>query len=327
MTDTCTIGIDLGGTDIKAALVDRDLNIIKQTTTPTAADQGSDAVINNILAVVDQLKAAPPEPRDSSRAAARSEVVAIGVGTPGPLSPGRGIVFQSVHLPGWHNLPLRDMIAQRTRLPVAIDNDANVAAYGEYRVHPSVSNLVLLTLGTGVGAGTILDGRIFHGHHENASEWGHMIVHPGGRPCKCGQQGCLEMYASAANVARHTTEQIHAGTESSLADRLSAGKSIDAADVVSAARSGDALALKTWDEACRALAVACVNIQHALNPQRILLGGGMSRAANFLLDPVRRHYDAMHWHLHHDHPEIALATLTNNAGVIGAAALAWDACE
>ncbi len=347
MNNRCTIGVDLGGTDIKAGLLDGDLGIVARLTRPTDADQGPDAVINNIVGAIDELRGTPAAvgegsdvPRDSSGTSgsdpfsvhagsdpvrARSQrITAVGLGTPGPLSPSRGIVYRSANLPGWCNLPLREIIAERTGLPVVIDNDANFAAYGEYCVEPAVRNLVLLTLGTGVGAGTILDGRIFHGHHENASEWGHMIVHPEGVPCNCGQRGCLEMYASARNVARRVADEIKAGAASSLGAHVRAGRPITAPDVVAAAKAQDSLARRIWDEACHALALACINIQHALNPQRILLGGGMSSAGDFLLARIRSHYSAMQWHLHSDTPDIRLAALTNDAGILGAAAFARD---
>ncbi len=309
MTRSCTIGVDLGGTAIKAGLVDGSLDVVARTMLPTCADQGADAVIQRIAAAVDEL-----------RAANNSHVVAVGVGTPGPMSPSKGVVYRSGNLPGWQDVLLRDILERRLNLPVTIDNDANVAAYGEHRAEPTVRNLVLLTLGTGVGAGTITDGAIFHGAHENASEWGHMIVHPGGIPCTCGQCGCLEMYASAAHVAIRVADEIRSGSESSLGDV----QVITAREVAAAASAGDALCTRIWDEACHALAIACVNIQHAINPECVLLGGGMSNAGDVLLDNVRRQYSAMHWHLYDDSPSIRLASLSNDAGIIGAAALARD---
>lgn len=315
MTPRLTIGIDLGGTDIKAALVSDDRAPDTCITRPTNADTGPDRVIDNLVAIIDELRST-------------ATPAAVGIGTPGPLSPSRGVVYRSANLPGWDNVPLRDTIAQRTGLPVVIDNDANVAAYGQYRADPSVRNLIFITLGTGVGAGTIVDGRIFHGHYENASEWGHMIVHPGGILCNCGQRGCLEMYASAHNIARRVTDEINAGAVSCLCgDGVSPGNHpvVTAPDVVTAAREGDPVAARIWDEACHALAVACVNMQHALNPRRILFGGGMSAAGDFLLDTIHGHYDNLHWRLCDDAPELRLATLTNAAGIIGAAALARDA--
>ncbi len=309
MNRTHTVGIDLGGTNIKAGTVDRELNITTQLTRPTLAKEGPDAVIDRIVTIINELRS-------------NDEPAAVGIGSPGPLSPSRGIVYRSANLPGWENVTLRDTIARRTDLPVVIDNDANIAAYGQYRADPSANNIVLFTLGTGVGAGTVIDGAIFHGHHENASELGHLIVRPGGIPCNCGQRGCLEMYASASNLARRANDEINAGAESSLSTRTDLKNPITAPDVIAAVHDGDALARRLWDDACGALAVACVNVQHTLNPERILFGGGMSAAGDFLLDAIRRRYSATHWHLCDDAPELLLAPLTNTAGIIGAAALA-----
>ena len=345
MHKSCALGIDLGATDIKAALVDRTGKILARDTQPTRAELGPDAVIDRIVELIERLRTGAPSlqskgggpkrANESEHTTHKPDIVAVGIGTPGPLSPSRGIVFKAANLPKWRNVALRDRIAERIGLPVVMENDANAAAYGEYRRADDKSHqdLVLLTLGSGIGAGTILRGRILHGHFENASEWGHMIVEPNGRPCPCGQLGCLERYASAGAIARTIVAQIERGQSSSLAERARAGEAVgravhaNAADVARAAQAGDALAQTVWDEACRYLAVACINIQHAVNPQSILLGGGMSAAGDFLLDPVRRHTEAMRWKLHDDHPEIALAQLGNDAGTIGAALLAWDSLD
>ena len=311
MNQPHAVGVDLGGTEVKIGLVTRDGRIVRRKAWPSRPQRGPERLVAEVIDAIESLR----EPAD--------EIVAIGFGAPGPLSPSKGIIHRSVNLPGWTNVDLRQMVTQRAHLPVIIDNDANVAAFGEYTADPSVRDLVLLTLGTGVGAGTILDGRILHGHNENASEWGHIIVEPNGRPCNCGQKGCLEQYASATNIAKRVQEEIDQGTTSSLSNRSSPQSPITAVDVVDAARANDPLATRIWDDACRYLAIACVNIQHAVNPQRILLGGGMSSAGDFLLTPVRRHFDSLHWQLHNDHPEIILSSLGNDAGIQGAAALAW----
>jgi glucokinase len=183
----------------------------------------------------------------------------------------------------------------------------------------------MLTLGTGVGAGVVLNGRVWHGHFENAGEIGHTIVARNGLPCTCGQRGCLEQYSSAGAVARRVVTAIRNGVQSQLDDAVMAGDPVDAARVAECARNGDPLCLRIWDEACLYLSIACVNIQHAFNPARIVLGGGMSRAGGFLLDPVIDHFSRQRWFLHDDFPTIALAELGYDAGIIGAAGLVWQA--
>jgi glucokinase len=188
-------------------------------------------------------------------------------------------------------------------------------------------DLVLLTLGTGVGAGVILGGKILHGAMDNAAELGHMIVVVNGLPCPCGQRGCLEQYASAAAVARQATAAIQQGESSLLASATGPGESIDAEMVARAAQTGDPLAMRVWDQACLFLAITIINIQHAYNPGTVLLGGGMSAAGESLLTRVRHYIEEHKWSLCADLPEVRLASLGNDAGVMGAAGLVWNFLE
>jgi glucokinase len=318
MTVHRAVGVDIGGTDTKIGLVrfegDSDslrcakFEIETRLKIPTVADRGPEAVVDDIAAAVASLKPPP--------------IMGIGVGCPGPLSPSRGVVFGSPNLAGWRDVPLRDLIAERTHQPTVIDNDANLAALGEYCASPdSPGDLVLMTLGTGIGTGTIIDGRVFHGQFENASEWGHTIVQPGGLPCPCGQCGCLEQYASATAVVGRYTQLARDSDDSSVRP------TVTAADVARLAASGDKVAGEVWDDACRFLATVCVNIQHAVNPGRVLLGGGMSAAGAFLLSRVVRHFDALRWRVHDDFPVIGLSRLGNDAGIVGAARLAVSGAD
>ena len=234
------------------------------------------------------------------------------------------------------NVPLRDRLAELLHTPIVLDNDGNAAAFGESWVGAGRStgrepgdtgrgstDLVMLTLGTGVGAGVVLAGRVLHGHFENAGELGHMIVAVNDLECSCGQRGCLEQYASAGAVARRVVEAIEKGEPSALSDTVNGGGAIDAECVAQSAKAGDPLCLRIWDEACLYLAVACINIQHAYNPGLVVLGGGMSNAGGMLLDRVKDHVTKKRWRLHDDVPTVTLAKLGYDAGVIGAAGLAW----
>jgi glucokinase len=235
--------------------------------------------------------------------------------TPGPLDRREGRIVRTANLPGWKDVPIRDPLRGKTGLPVTLENDANAAAFGEYcsGAGRGDKDLVMLTLGTGVGAGVILNGRILHGHFGNAAELGHMIVVVDGLPCPCGQRGCLEQYASATAIVHRAAQ---------YRDSHGAVTLLRAEDVANGAANGDPLCGRVWDEACLSLAVACVNIQHAFNPAKIVLGGGMSLAGHMLLDRVRRFFREQAWSLHTDAPEIVLAQLGPDAGVIGAAMLA-----
>lgn len=312
MSGRLAIGIDLGGTSTKLALVDQSGSIIAASCFPTNGDAGTDQFIDAAIKAIGQLIAL--------RSIDRAELVGVGVGSPGPIDLRSGMLLKTANLP-WVNFPIRDQLAARLKLPVVLDNDANAAAFGEYWCagQGGCRNIVLLTLGTGVGAGVVLDGKVLHGQYDNAGELGHMIVSPNGLLCGCGQHGCLEAYSSAGAIARRFEQAIKGGEETSL----SATDVNDAKAVSCGAKRGDTLCHRLWNEACFYLAIAAINIQHAYNPEVILLGGGMSDAGQFLLETVRGHFEANKWNLHNDFPRIELARLGSDAGVIGAAGLAW----
>ncbi len=316
MAGTHTIGIDLGGTNIKAGVVDPAGKLVRRTSIATEADRGFEHVFARLVRLVEDLL--------SQAGLTSTDVCAIGFGTPGPMSHEKGVIYAAPNLPGWDNIPLRDRFAEATGLPVALDNDANAAAFGEFTAGAGrgTRDMVMLTLGTGIGGGIILDGRLLRGTFDNAAEIGHTIAVPGGRPCPCGQRGCLERYSSANAVAERLIEAIEAGETSSLDPAARTGPRPTSADVARAAREGDALAARIWDEMCLHLAIGCVNIQHMVNPETIVLGGGMIRAGEQLLAPVRAHFRKQVWPVPQDYPRIELATLGDDAGIIGAAALA-----
>ncbi|MCO6436103.1 MAG: ROK family protein [Phycisphaerae bacterium] len=315
------VGLDLGGTNIKAGLVDHKGAIIQRLDRPSDAARGPEAVIKDLITAARTIVESAPD--------GWNQVAGVGIGSPGPLSPRKGRIAKMANLPGWNDVPLRDRIADALGCDVHLDNDANLAAFGEYWVHRDrhPEDMVLLTLGTGVGVGAIIEGRVLHGHFENAAELGHMIVQVNGLPCPCGQRGCLEQYASASALGRRARQALVDGEASSLRERLDHGQEIAAEHVERAAKDGDGLACRLWDEACLNLAVAVINIQHGYNPARVVLGGGLSRAGDFLVNGVRKHLQDQRWRLFDDVPEIALAKLGYDAGVIGAAALVWKSRE
>lgn len=319
MTVSVAIGIDLGGTNLKGAVVDNWGRILARNVCPTHADRGPNVVVEEMVRLIDELIA--------EVSLTRSHLAGVGVGVPGPLSVHEGRIIRAANLPGWENVGLRDLLREKLNTPVAFDNDGNAAAYGEFWVGAgkAVNDLVMLTLGTGVGSGIILGGRLLHGHFENAAELGHTIVVPDGLPCACGQRGCLEQYSSAGALARRVIAAIQNGEPSELSAAVQAEETVDAARVAQCARRGDALCARIWDEACLYLAVACINIQHAFNPACIVLGGGMGQAGDFLLDRVTEHFTRQQWSLHNDFPTITLGTLGYDAGLIGAAGLVWRA--
>ncbi len=315
MAHRMAIGVDFGATNLKVALVDSKGTVESKRECPTAASRGPDAVIADLARLAESSRGDAPDGTD---------LVGVGVGAPGPISHRMGMIVRSNNLPGWSNVRLRDRLQDKLGLRVTLDNDGNVAAFGEYWVGAGeqTGDLVMLTLGTGVGGGVVLNEAILHGHFENAAELGHMIVSLDGLQCSCGQRGCLEQYASASAVARRVNEAIQQGESKVLSDAVSSGQVIDAEWVVRYAREGNAVCLRIWNEACFYLAAACINIQRFYNPARIVFGGGMSRAGGFLLDSIREHLGRQKSSTDSNLPEITLAKLGHEAGVIGAAHLA-----
>ncbi len=312
------IGIDLGGTNLRAGLFDAGGTLLARAGVATDVPGGPAAVVRQAARLVEQLVGETGCPRE--------HVCAVGMGAPGPMSHARGVVIKAPNIPGWVNVPLRDMLREATGLPCTVENDANAAAFGEFRAlaggGSGVTDLVMLTLGTGVGGGIVLGGQLLRGKKDNAGEIGHLIVEPSGRQCPCGQRGCLERYASARAVGQRAAEALDAGEASLLRAVHESGQALDALHVEAAAVAGDALARRVWDDTCRYLAIAIVAIQHLLNPDVVVLAGGLIGANERLLDPVRRHFRESTWSAADDGPDIALARLGDDAGIRGAAELA-----
>ncbi len=312
MSAEYAIGIDLGGTNIKGGVCDAAGRLLTMHAIDTQAEGGFTHVFGRMVALVDTLIA--------QAGIARSAVAGIGLGTPGPLSHALGIVYSAPNLPGWVNIPIRERFSAATGLPVALENDANAAAYAEFTCGAgrAARSMVLLTLGTGIGGGIVVNGELWRGCDDSAGEIGHLILVPGGRACPCGQRGCFERYASAnALVARF--QEAAAGERTVL----SAGpEGLTARDIEEAARSGDTLAARIWDETCRDLALGCVSLERILAPDMIVFSGGLTNAGAQMLDPVRRHFLNLRWRLTRPTMELRLSALGAEAGTIGAALLA-----
>ncbi len=317
MAKVC-IGIDLGGTFIKFALLDEEMSMRGSAQVPTPADAGPDSVIETMVSGAAELL--------DREGISAGNVVGVGIGSPGPLDLDAGVVIGMPNISGFVNIPLRDRIGDGLGIPAVLENDASVAALGEYLCGSGkgMDVMVMLTLGTGIGGGMVIAGRLARGAHGIGAEAGHMIVEPDGEPCPCGQRGCLERYASASALARYARRLIEQDRrKSSLADLLGRKGDLDAVDVNEARRAGDALAAEVWDRSIRYLAVGCVSIARLLDPDLIVLGGGLAKAGDDLLGPLRRHFSRLNWTIDEQKTALALASLGNDAGVVGAAGAAW----
>jgi glucokinase len=306
------IGLDLGGTAIKAGVVDEQWRIIARSSIPTEAHLGPEHVISRLGLIAQQV---------TQQAGLNwSAIDGVGVGCPGPCTE-EGLVLAAPNLPGWTEIPLQKQLVRQMGVTVAVVNDANAAGYGEFiagtgRIDPQIAHMILLTLGTGVGGGIIIDRKLLVGPHGNAAELGHLIVAINGRPCGCGQRGCLEQYASATGITREARRLIAAGQSSAMPAEPSAK------DIFTHAQAGDALALAVVDDMCVHLAAGIITIIHSFDPQLVVLGGGVAAAGDWLLDRVRSHVGQAYWTMSKPFARIEAARLGNDAGFIGAAALA-----
>jgi len=313
------VGIDVGGTNVKIGLFDSELELIRKTSITTNADMGPDIVIDNMARTVEKLIA--------QAGLSLENITAIGIGTPGPAKYSEGIIIKSTNMPKFKNVPICKMLNEKLGAPVVFDNDANVACWGEYAVGAGkgVKDIVFFTLGTGIGGGVVSNGELVHGCDENAAELGHMMIYPEGRLCNCGQKGCVEAYASADSTARRATEALQAGAKSSLKEVLEKKGKITSKDIYEHLAAGDDLAKEITDGTAEALAITCVNMLHTTEPRRIVFAGGMIAAGDALLNRIKHFFDKHIWTLKKEMVEICFATLGEDAGIIGAAALARHA--
>lgn len=309
------IGIDVGGMSIKAGLVDEEGNILFKHSCPTGVERGYVAVIRDIA----QLGLATVE-----KAGRRmDEVKAIGIGIPGIMDQRTGIIPFCTNL-AWHDVPIIEEMKQYTDLPVYVDNDATVAGLAESvkGVSAGTQNSVFITLGTGVGGGVVLNGKVFSGAHGVATEIGHMVTVAGGLPCTCGKRGCWERYASATALIRAGRVLCAEKPSCTLMKHVDGDiRTITAKDVIDLAMAGDADCVKIFDDYIYHLVVGLTNLINVYDPEVIVLGGGVSHCGDFLLNAVRSLLPKYVFFKSMPYARVELASLTNDAGIIGAAML------
>jgi glucokinase len=317
-------GIDLGGTNVKAALVDDAGRLVAFHTEPTHAARGPEDAAARMGRAVHTLA--------SLAGIATADIARVGLGSPGPLDIPAGKIVRAGNLPGWDDFPLRDRVAAHCGRDVTFANDANAAGYGELWVGSArnASSLVLLTLGTGVGGGIIIDDVNVEGAHSHGSECGHIIVDPSpsARPCPCGQTGHLEAYASATSLMKMAAEAVAAGGTGSLAAALAAGEELSPILIAREAAAGDALASGVLMEAARWLAIGIVTLMHTIDPEVIVIGGAMTfgreehPVGRMFIDRIRAEVHRRTFAVLAQSTTIRYASLGGDAGSIGAAGLA-----
>ena len=315
------IGVDLGGTNIVVGLVNDAGTLLQTVSSPTGRERGFDAVVGDIVSLTQQLLKTDHVTNDP--------VQGIGVGIPGVADPETGVVISCVNL-FWENVPLREALESALSLPVSIDNDATLAGLAEYEVGvmKEAKSGVFLTLGTGVGGGIIMDHQVISGKHGVGSEVGHMVVGDSDTQCNCGRKGCLETFASSTAIIAYTKKHLPDYPESILHERIQGDLSkIDGRLIFDAAKEGDAFALKSVHRFAHYLAIGIMNIVAVIDPEMFVLGGGIAGAGEFLLDIVREELEKEKYFKAVPVGKLCLATLKNDAGVLGGAFLAKSKTE
>ena len=308
--------IDLGGTNIKAAVVDEKGQILAEGSVPTGLPRPARELCRAIAdTLLDVLAGSPYQKKD---------LAAVGIGSPGMVDDVAGVVVYDNNL-DWANVPAADWLREDTGLPVAVGNDANVAALGEalYGCAKGAHSAVILTLGTGVGGGVVLGGRLWTGFNGAASELGHMVINPAGELCTCGQRGCLETYASATALLRLTRRAMEQTPDSAM-HALAAEQGFGGQLAFAAAAAGDAAGRQVVDTYIQGLAIGVADIINILFPEVIGFSGGVAKQGEVLLEPLRREVAArVYGHKYAPRQtRLVSCTLGYRAGLVGAAALA-----
>jgi glucokinase len=311
------IGVDLGGTNVKTALVSRDKKILGKDSRPTRAEDGPNAVMECMTEGVEAvLKCSGVDKKD---------ILAAGFGAPGPMNWQTGVVFSPPNLPGWKNVPLADEMQKRLGFPCFVDNDANVACYGEYWLGAGqgAENMCLLTLGTGVGGGIVVFGQLLRGIDGTAAEIGHLKVMRDGRLCGCGARGCLEAYASVTGMSRTAVEGIETGAKTILTEMCGGDlKKIDGKMISDGIAQGDEFSKHVMHETAVWLGIGIGSLINLLNPEKVVLCGGMIAAGDVLFNPIRETAKKMSFEVPGNRAEIVPAGLGADSGVIGSAGCA-----
>lgn len=308
------VGVDLGGTRIRACLADERGTILARANRLTLAEEGQEAVLHRIVEAV----------REAIGEHKASDLAGVGIGAPGPLDPKTGVIFTPPNLPGWHNVPLKAILEEALGLPVYAGNDANLAALGErhFGAGQGVDDLIYITVSTGIGGGIITDGKLLVGADGAAGEVGHQTIDMNGPRCNCGNIGCLEVLAAGPAIARSAIAAIQRGEETLIAALArETGDIVTAAHVTRAAHSGDAVARRIIRQAGEYIGVEVVNLLHLFNPRLVIIGGGVAMGAGELLfGPIREMVQARAMEIYRQ-TRIVPADLGDDVGLLGAVAL------
>ncbi|WP_440895849.1 ROK family glucokinase [Amphibacillus sp. Q70] len=308
------LGVDIGGTTVKIGIIKEQGEIVDKWEIPTQIEEKADQIPTDIWASIVK--------KITEHQINKEQLIGIGAGAPGFVDAETGDIAVAVNL-GWKDFPLGKILRELSGLHVFIENDANIAALGENWLGSGqlADNLIAITLGTGVGGGLIANGRIISGVNGTAGEIGHMTVVKNGAPCNCGRQGCLETIASATGISRIAEDTIMRYSDSILVTTFKEKNKLTAKDIFSAYEKEDKCAIEVVEEITDVLGLAISNIATILNPSKIVIGGGVSKAGDLLLNPLKKAYQKYALPRTFEGSSFAIASLGNDAGIIGGAYL------
>jgi len=313
------LAIDLGGSKIITAIISNKGQVMAKEYYPTLADEGPQSVIERMLSAIDHVL--------SLRNIGPSQLDSISIAAAGAIDFKCGLVTLSPCLPGWHDIPLRDIIKEKYRVDTFLINDASAAALGEHHLGAGrgIDNLIYLTVSTGIGGGIIINGELYSGPCGSAGEIGHMTIDVNGLRCNCGNTGCLETLASGSAMAREAIKRIKQGERSSLTEIVGGEiENITAEKVLVAAQGGDSLASEVISKAATYLGIGMVNLVNIFNPEMIIVGGGVAKMGDLLLNPARQVVKERAFELSAQAVRIVRAQLGDDSGLLGAAAFAFQ---
>ncbi len=312
------VGVDIGGTSVKLGLVSGSGKVVARSSFPTESHSGRSKMLKALVGHILGLD------REAKRRGFR--LSGVGVGAPGPIDVRRGRVYFFPNVPGWKNTPLKAILQRRLRRPVWLDNDAGAAALGEFcfGAGRGSKSMIALTLGTGIGGGWVLDGRLFHGPAFSATEIGHVIIHEDGPLCACGNRGCVETYVGNHYFVAEVRKRLKQGARSVLKQWIRQGKELSPLLVAQAARKGDSFSKKFWLETGEHLGTVLAGLCNVLNPDRVILGGGIAQTGRLILDPVTAAIGKKAFSIAARSVKVMPAKLGMDAGLVGAAALVFS---
>lgn len=310
------LGVDIGGTSVKAGIVTENGEIIYKDSMPTVKEEGGEGLVRGVALLVEKVLA--------DAGVRREQIIALGVGCPGDIDAENGVIIWAGNLK-LENFPLKDTLTKYFTMPIFVNNDANCAALGEFYAlqDDSISSFIVVTLGTGVGGGIILNRKIYTGYNGTAGEFGHMTLCMDGLECACGRKGCFEVYASTSALVRYAEDEAKENVDSVLEELITQnGGRANGKIVFEALKRKDSTAEKVFAKYCRYLSEGLIGIINIFQPQMLVIGGGLSSQGDVLLTPVCQYIEqSLHVQPDAKHTEIRTALLGNDAGIIGAAFL------